>query len=105
MLYNLIENAVKYSPLGGEVTVRAERQGDLARIDVCDQGIGIPETAIPHLFERFYRVESARLRHIPGIGIGLYVVHQIVTLHGGAVDVRSAEGEGSCFTVVLPLIT
>ncbi|NNJ10891.1 PAS domain-containing sensor histidine kinase [Chloroflexales bacterium ZM16-3] len=104
VLYNLIENAVKYSPQGGEVEICVERQGDLAQLAVRDQGIGISATAIPHLFECFYRAEGASRQYIAGMGIGLYVVYEIVRLHGGEVRVASVEGEGSCFTVTLPLL-
>ncbi|NTV63371.1 MAG: PAS domain-containing protein [Oscillochloris sp.] len=105
VVYNLIENAVKYSPQGGQVVVTIAPYADTSlRITVCDQGIGIARSDLPYLFERFYRAEDACRRHIAGMGIGLYVVHEIVTLHGGTVSVESAEGEGSCFAVTLPLL-
>jgi len=104
VIYNLVENAVKYSPRGGEVGVNIEAQDTMLKVSVCDQGIGIRESDIPHLFERFYRATAASERHIAGMGIGLYVVREIVTLHGGEVRVQSTEGEGSCFTVTLPLM-
>jgi PAS domain S-box-containing protein len=101
VLYNLIGNAVKYSPGGGLVTVRVARQDTRACLAIIDQGIGIPTSAIPRLFERYYRAANAR---VSGMGIGLYTVHEIVTLHGGTVTVVSEEGHGSTFTVFLPLI-
>jgi signal transduction histidine kinase len=103
VLYNLVENAVKYSPQGGEVLVSVEDDGRTAKICVRDQGLGIPAADMPHLFERFYRSQAVNERHIPGMGIGLHVVREIVTLHGGRVDVESVIGEGSSFLVTLPL--
>jgi PAS domain S-box-containing protein len=103
VLQNLIQNALKYSPHGGPVRVQVERRGDMACVAVHDQGIGIPDTELPNLFSRFYRVQSGITRHISGMGVGLYVVKEIVNLHGGAITVESNEGEGSTFTVCLPL--
>ncbi|HEY0606455.1 MAG TPA: ATP-binding protein [Herpetosiphonaceae bacterium] len=103
VLYNLTQNAIKYSPRGGPITVRIERQGDQAVIQVKDQGIGIPEAAQSHVFQRFYRAGNAIQQHIGGTGIGLYLVKEIVTRHGGTVAVSSMEGYGSTFTITLPL--
>jgi signal transduction histidine kinase len=103
VVQNLIQNAIKYSPNGGAVTVRVERQGANACVAVSDQGIGIPAAALPQLFRRFFRAPNADSQHISGMGIGLYVVREIVQLHGGAIDVASQEGSGSTFTVHLPL--
>lgn len=103
VLQNLLNNAVKYSPEGGTVLVRLSRHGAEARVAVVDQGIGIPAAALPHVFQRFYRASNANPRQVNGMGIGLYVVHEIVTLHGGRVAVESVEGQGSTFTVGLPL--
>jgi signal transduction histidine kinase len=75
----------------------------VARIRVRDQGLGIPSADIPHLFERFYRSPGAQQQHIPGMGIGLHVVKEIVTLHGGDVTVESVVSEGSSFLVTLPM--
>jgi signal transduction histidine kinase len=72
---------------------------------VTDQGIGIPAPALPQLFRRFYRAPNAEAQHSSGMGIGLYVVKEIVELHGGAVEVISQEGQGSTFTITLPLMT
>jgi len=104
VLQNLLQNAIKYSPAGGAVVVTVERQTTHAVVQVRDHGVGIPTTAIPHLFERFYRVPEATERHIQGAGIGLYVVKEIVTLHGGTVEVTSQEGGGSTFMIQLPLL-
>lgn len=103
VLQNLIQNAIKYSPEGGPVTVRAEHAGPRARVSVIDKGIGIPAAALPQLFGQFYRASNARSRNISGMGIGLYVVKQIVELHGGTLSVESREGAGSTFTIDLPL--
>ena len=97
-LHNLIQNAIKYSPGGGEVAVRVGLAGSEAYISVRDSGIGIAPEAVPHLFERFYRATPASST-VKGFGIGLYVVNQIVTLHGGSVSVESTEGHGSTFTI------
>jgi PAS domain S-box-containing protein len=104
VLYNLIGNGVKYSPGGGRVVVRVERRGDEACVAVADEGIGIPAEALPQLFERFFRAANAEAHRIGGLGIGLYAVREIVALHGGTVDVASTEGEGSTFTVCLPIL-
>lgn len=103
MLQNLIQNAIKYSPQGGSVHVKLVRLEQTACLAVSDQGIGIPEEVIPSLFTRFYRAENVTAYRISGMGIGLYVVKQIVTLHGGTVEVTSRIGEGSTFRVRLPL--
>jgi PAS domain S-box-containing protein len=103
VLQNLIGNAVKYSPAGGVVSVRVDQRATHARVTVHDRGIGIPPAALPQLFQRFYRASNADERHFPGLGIGLYVVKEIVELHGGAVSVESEEGQGSAFTIELPL--
>jgi len=103
VVQNLLQNAVKYSPNGGAVTVRVEREGTIASIAVSDEGIGIPESALPNLFRRFYRAPNVNPLHISGTGIGLYVVREIVAHHGGAIEVTSTEGAGSTFRVTLPL--
>ncbi len=103
VLQNLIQNAVKYSPSGGRVSISLLREENMARIAVSDQGIGIPKAALPELFTRFFRAENAEAKHISGLGIGLYVAREIVRLHGGDITVESEEGKGSTFTVCLPL--
>ncbi len=104
VLQNLIGNAVKYSPQGGAVQVRAAREGDRVLLEVADQGIGIPADALPKLFTRFYRAANTAAMQIGGLGIGLYVVREIIALHGGEVSVKSVEGRGSTFTVGLPVL-
>ena len=103
VLHNLIGNAIKYSPSGGLISVGLERQDGMACLSVSDRGLGIPAHALPHLFERFYRADNVDEQHISGVGIGLYVVNEIVTLHAGTVTVESTEGQGSTFRVFLPL--
>ena len=103
VLQNLIQNAIKYSPAGGPVHVVVERRGGRACVSIVDRGIGIPESALSNLFQRFYRAANVEEQQISGMGIGLYVVKEIVTLHGGHVEVESIEGNGSTFTVCLPL--
>jgi signal transduction histidine kinase len=104
VLHNLLENAIKYSPNGGLIRVEMTRMATEVAISVTDHGMGIPADAVPHLFERFYRAPPVRSEHISGMGIGLYLVAEIVALHGGEVAVSSTEGVGSTFTVRLPII-
>jgi PAS domain S-box-containing protein len=103
VLQNLVQNAVKYSPGGGVVDVHVEQRNQYACVRVTDQGIGIPQEALSQLFSRFYRADNVQVQHISGMGIGLYVVKEIVDLHGGHVEVTSQEGVGSTFTIYLPL--
>lgn len=103
VLQNLVHNGIKYSPLGGLVRVHVRRCASHASIAVSDQGIGIPADALPQLFQRFYRAGNTDHWRISGLGIGLYVVREIVALHGGSVSVDSVEGQGTTFTIFLPL--
>lgn len=103
VLHNLFQNATRYSPPGSTVTIRLWREDQTARLSVADQGIGIPEAALPHIFQRFFRAHTDDTHRISGLGIGLFVVKEIVELHGGSVEVESAEGVGSTFSVSLPL--
>jgi signal transduction histidine kinase len=102
VMANLLDNAVKYSPNGGEIVVSTRVEGNAAHVVVRDHGMGIPEGALESIFERYGRVESLATRHIRGTGLGLPIVRQIVQLHGGAVWVESTVGEGSVFHVTLP---
>jgi len=104
VLQNLIQNAIKYSPPGAPVSVHVELQGAHASVAVVDRGIGIPEAARVRLFQRFYRAPNVDERQISGMGIGLFVVKEIVMLHHGTVEVESVEGQGSTFTIRLPLM-
>ena len=103
VLSNLVSNAIKYSPDGGEVRICAEQVGDLVRLSVSDQGLGIPASALPQLFQRFYRVPGDDRNHIQGPGLGLAISRAIVEMHGGVLDVRSEVGRGSTFSFTLPL--
>lgn len=100
---NLVDNAVKYTPEGGTITISAQVEGDEIRIDVADSGVGIPAENLPRIFERFYRVEKARTRGAGGTGLGLAIVKHIIKGHGGRVDVKSVVGKGTVFSVFLPL--
>jgi two-component system sensor histidine kinase SenX3 len=100
---NLVENAINYSPDGTRVAVAAHPIGDLVEVTVSDQGVGIPSSDLERVFERFYRVDRARSRETGGTGLGLSIVKHIASIHGGDVRVWSVEGQGSTFTVRLPL--
>ena len=103
VIYNLMENAVKYTQASGVIKVSLQRQGRNAIFKVSDNGPGIPKENLPHIFDRFYRVDKARSREKGGTGLGLSIVHQLVLLHGGAISVESEEGRGATFIVELPL--
>src|SRR5882762_2728932 len=100
---NLLNNAVKYSPTGGRITMTTRLDGTELRFDVRDEGLGIPEDALEAIFERYSRVDSHATRDIQGTGLGLPIVRQIVQLHGGKVWAESELGRGSVFHVVIPL--
>jgi len=100
---NLIHNAIKFTPKGGHVTISATVEPGRIVISVQDDGIGIPPEALPHLFERFYQVDSSATRCAGGTGLGLYICKQIVVAHGGEIWVKSKVGKGSTFSFSLPL--
>jgi PAS domain S-box-containing protein len=100
---NLVNNAVKYSPEGGVVTIVSRADGGYALMSVSDTGLGIPPDEIGHVFERFRRVRSGAAQSIPGTGLGLAIVKQIVEMHGGKIWVESAVGHGSSFHFTVPL--
>ena len=102
MIINLVENSAKYTPENGSVSVRATTLNGTLRIEVEDNGIGIPPEHHERIFERFYRVDKNRSREIGGTGLGLSIVKHIVIQHGGTIEVKSVEGEGSTFTIELP---
>ncbi len=104
VLQNLIQNAAKYSPEDAAITVDVVRRDGQVAIAVTDQGIGIPPAALPRLFQRFFRATNVEEQHISGLGIGLYVIKEIVSLHGGNIVVQSTEGQGSTFTVAFSLV-
>lgn len=106
VLINLISNAVKFTPPGGEVVLSLGKVGNQARLIVHDTGPGIPAEDLPHIFERFYRAEKSRSRaKVGGFGLGLSIAYWIVTHHGGRIEVDSKEGEGTTFRIWLPLLT
>lgn len=100
---NLLNNACKYTLPGGQVQLRVFTLPYWAVIEVIDNGIGIPEADLPHIFERFYRVDKKRMRKTGGYGLGLAIVEQIVLAHGGYISVKSLAGKGSTFQILLPL--
>jgi len=101
--YNLLTNAVKYSPRNTEVTVSAEKDDQYLRIAVRDQGIGMDQKEVKQIFQKFYRTKKAEESGETGTGIGLSIVQQIVEQHGGRIDVASQPGKGSCFTLIMPV--
>src|SRR3954469_20136617 len=102
LLVNLLHNALKFSPEGGEVALRAERRDGEVVISVRDDGIGIPRTDLDRVFERFYKVDKARVRGMGGTGLGLAIARHIAEGHGGRIWVESEEGHGSTFRVAIP---
>jgi heavy metal sensor kinase len=103
VVINLLDNALKYTPEGGRVGVGVETKGGNALVTVRDTGIGIPAEHLPHVFERFYRVDKARSREQGGTGLGLSISKSIVTAHGGGIELTSAPGEGTTCVIALPL--
>jgi two-component system, OmpR family, phosphate regulon sensor histidine kinase PhoR len=99
---NLVDNAIKYTPEGGTVSVVCHSDRNSATIEVADTGIGIPRSDLPRIFERFYRVDKARSRELGGTGLGLSIVKHLMQSIGGQIDVASRVGSGSTFTVHLP---
>ena len=98
---NILRNAIKFTPDGGEISVRLAAAGDVFRVEIADTGVGISEDAQKHIFEKFYQADGSH--HTEGSGLGLSLVKRIVDACGGEISVRSAPGEGSAFTVVLPV--
>ena len=104
VLTNLVENAIRYSPPGKTVTVKAGSDNGLVQIEVSDEGPGIPEEDLPYIWDRFHRVEKSRSRSLGGTGLGLAIVKQIVEAHGGKVGVHSQPGQGSTFFFSIPAV-
>ncbi|MGZ3715973.1 MAG: sensor histidine kinase, partial [Ktedonobacterales bacterium] len=107
VLLNLLTNAITHSPSTEDITVLVRRVADQAEIQVQDHGPGISESDLPHLFSRFYQSTNGNNKdtYRQGLGLGLYIAREIVTMHGGTIDVSSTSGEGTTFTIRLPLLT
>jgi len=103
MLGNLVSNAIKFTPAGGDVHVSVSHLDEVAWLEVADSGIGIETDDQERLFERFFRTSSVVEQHFPGTGLGLYIARVIVEAHGGSITVRSEPGEGALFSVALPV--
>lgn len=105
VLNNLVENAIKYSPAGGAITLSFQTAGDQVALYIEDQGLGIPETQQQAIFELFYRSPDTKAQHAGGMGLGLYISNEIVQRHGGTIRVQSNPGAGSVFSVLLPRLS
>ncbi|OHW62525.1 alkaline phosphatase synthesis sensor protein PhoR [Andreesenia angusta] len=103
-LINIISNAIKYTDRGGTVELKLYSEYDSVVVEISDNGIGIPEESLPHIFDRFYRVDKARARATGGSGLGLSIANQIVSLHGGKIEVESKLGEGTTIKIRLPYV-
>jgi len=103
LFINILENAVRYTPEGGYISVSILKKDKNAVIAISDTGIGIPAEHLPHIFERFYRVDKARSRADGGVGLGLAIAKYIADSHNGKIEVASQIGKGTTFTITLPL--
>jgi heavy metal sensor kinase len=103
VVLSLLDNAIKYTVADGEIAVRVIVAESRVTVEVCDTGIGIPPEALPHVFDRFYRVSADRSRHTGGAGLGLSIARSLAVLHGGDIEAQSEPGKGSTFRMVLPL--
>jgi signal transduction histidine kinase len=104
IITNLISNALKYSPAGGEVTCQVRARAGIARVSVTDEGLGIAQESMPTLFTRFGRVITPETEHLKGTGLGLYLGRQLARIQGGDITVMSEPSKGSTFTLQLPLL-
>lgn len=102
VFFNLLDNGIKYTPKGGEVEVQIDQNGSVAIVTMRDTGIGIPSEHLPHVFDRFYRVDKARSRAEGGTGLGLSIAQSTIVAHGGRIELTSAPGKGTTCTVTLP---
>ena len=105
VIINVVSNAIKYTPDGGEIKLSARAADGGVELTISDNGIGIPAEDLPHLFERFYRVEKSRTSETGGTGLGLAIAKEIVDAHGGSISIASELGEGTAVTIYLPLET
>jgi heavy metal sensor kinase len=103
VIVNLVDNAIKYTREGGEISLKVHSNENMAELEITDTGTGISPESLPHIFERFYRADKARSRESGGAGLGLAIVKAICTAHGGEIKVTSAEGQGTRFTIGLPV--
>ncbi|MFD3450541.1 cell wall metabolism sensor histidine kinase WalK [Microbacteriaceae bacterium 4G12] len=103
VLYNIISNALKYSPEGGTVTYRLKEKADMLEVSISDQGMGIPKENVDKIFNRFYRVDRARSRQMGGTGLGLAIAKEMIQAHGGSIWAKSEEGKGTTIYLTLPL--
>jgi heavy metal sensor kinase len=103
VVVNLLDNAIKYTPKGGHITLKIAKENGYAMLDVADEGVGIPAEALPHVFKRFFRVDGSRSRDRGGAGLGLSIVKSICDAHGARVEVSSVPGRGSHFRIRQPL--
>jgi len=99
---NILSNSIEFTPQGGSVDVTLGEQGQWVTVTISDTGIGIPESDLPRVFDRFYRVDKARSRRMGGTGLGLSIAKEIVQAHGGTIQVRSAPRRGTSVTINLP---
>jgi two-component system sensor histidine kinase BaeS len=102
VLRSLVDNAIAHTPAGGRITLAAESCGDGVTIRVADTGVGIDAEHLPHIYDRFYRIDSSRSRQTGGAGLGLAIARQIVLASGGAIEASSTPGEGTTFAVTVP---
>ncbi|MCM3736306.1 cell wall metabolism sensor histidine kinase WalK [Bacillus cytotoxicus] len=103
VLYNIISNALKYSPEGGTITYRLREREDMLEISISDQGMGISKESVDKIFERFYRVDKARTRKLGGTGLGLAIAKEMIQAHGGSIWAKSEEGKGTTIYFTLPM--
>ena len=103
VLWNLLSNAIKFTSRHGRIVIRVEREPERFLVSVEDDGIGIPESELPHVFERFRQVDGSPTRRYPGMGIGLSLARSLVELHGGTIRAESVVGHGSRFVFTLPI--
>jgi signal transduction histidine kinase len=103
VIVNLLDNAIKFTPRGGTVSLHSRHSDGFGILEIRDTGIGIPDAALAHIFDRFYRVDEARSREDGGTGLGLSIVRSICTAHGAGIEVESPPERGSCFRLKFPL--
>ena len=103
VLYNLLDNAIKYSPQGSQITISGKLKNDHAQVCVADEGQGIPQADLPKVFDAFYRIPSPDAQKVRGVGLGLTICRAIVEAHGGNIRAESTPGKGSVFCFTLPL--